>query len=164
MFWDQVFEEKRQRSLWQNLRHWLSLLLQLIFVGLLGFALADPLWRAQSDAGQQLILIVDNSASMQCVDPDTGVSRLQEAIEEASQVAAGLRQGDQIALMTAGNSVRVIVGMTDFGPAIEDGLATIQPTDGPTRIEEAIEAARRLANDSERRRVVVLSDACVDES
>ena len=163
LFWDQVFEEKRQRTLWQNLRHWLSLLLQLALVGLLGFALADPLWRSQSDAGQELILVIDNSASMQAVDPDSGRTRLQEAVDEAQQVAAGLRQGDRIALITSGTSVRVPMGMTDFAPTAEEALDKIEPTDGPTRVREAIEAARRLSTDPERRRIVVFSDGCISE-
>ena len=161
LFWDQVFEQTRQRSLWQNLRHWISLLLQLAFVGLLGFALADPLWNSQEDTGQDLILVVDNSASMRAVDPATGNTRLQEAIEQASDVAGTLRSGDNIALITAGGSVRVVVGMSDFAPTVQEALLEIEPTDGPTRIGEAITAARRLAADDEKRRIVVFSDGGV---
>ena len=122
LFWEQVFEQKRQRSLWQNLRHWMSLLLQLFFVGLLGFAIADPLWSSQEEKGQDLILVVDNSASMQAVDPTSGKSRLEEAIEQASDVAGTLRAGDNIALVTAGSSVRVVVGMSDFAPTVQEAL------------------------------------------
>lgn len=162
LFWDQVFEQKRQRSLWQNLRHWMSLLLQLLLVGFLGFALADPLWNSQEDTGQDLILVVDNSASMRAVDPDSGKSRLALAIEQAGDVAGTLRAGDNIALVTAGGSVRVVVGMSDFAPTVQDALLEIQPTDGPTKIGEAIAAARRLASDDEKRRIVVFSDGCVE--
>ena len=42
MFWDQVFEEKRPRAIWQRLRHLVSLLVQLAFLGLLVAALSDP--------------------------------------------------------------------------------------------------------------------------
>ena len=163
LFWDQLFDEKRQRSLWQKLRHWLSLLLQLILVGLLCLALGDPLWESQTHSGQELILIIDNSASMQATDPTSGETRLETAMDRAMDVAQGLRQGDKIALITAGSRVHVVVGMTDFAPAIEDALATIQPTDGPTRIDESIEAARRLSSDPLRRRVVVFSDACLPQ-
>ncbi len=163
LFWDQVFEEKRQRSLWQNLRHWLSLLLQLAVVALVVFALVDPTRSLQSDTGQELILIVDNSASMQVVDPLTNRSRLQDAIDQADQIAAGLRQGDQAALMTAGCSIRVVTGMTDFAPAIREGLSSIEPTDGPTRVIQAIGEARRLSNDVDRRRMIVFSDVCLPD-
>jgi len=158
LFWEQIFEEKRQRSLWQNLRRWLSLLLQLVFVSLLVFALADPLWRWQADSGQEVILVVDNSASMQAVEPETGQTRLQLAVDRAASLARGLRQGDQMALVTAGTTVRVVVGMSDFAPAIEEAIHSIQPTDGPTQIGAAIEAARRLADKNDRRRIVVITD------
>ncbi|WP_182865964.1 vWA domain-containing protein [Rhodopirellula sp. JC639] len=163
LFWDQVFEQKRQRSLWQNLRHWISLLLQLVFVTLLGLAIADPLWNSQEDTGQDLILVVDNSASMRAVDPASGKSRLQQAIERASDVAGTLRSGDNIALITAGASVRVVVGMSDFAPTVQEALLEIQPTDGPTRIGEAIAAARRLAADDQKRRIVVFSDGGIPD-
>ncbi|QDT02597.1 hypothetical protein K227x_09750 [Rubripirellula lacrimiformis] len=163
LFWDQLFEEKRQRSLWQNLRHWLSLLLQLVFVALVVLALADPLWRSQDDSGHEWILVVDNSASMQAIDPETGQTRLQLAIQRAIGVARGLRPGEQMALVTAGSSVRVLVGMSDFAPAIEDALASIDSTDGPTRVREAIEAARRLADDEQRRQIVVFSDLGISD-
>lgn len=164
LFWDQIFEEKRQRSLWQNLRRWLSLLLQLIFVALVAFALADPLWKWQADSSQEFILVVDNSASMQAVEPESGKTRFQLAIDRAASLARGLRQGDKMAIVTAGTSVRVVAGMSDFAPAIEDALRTIEPTDGPTRVGEAIEAARRLADDDDRRRIIVLSDRATNET
>jgi hypothetical protein len=163
LFWDQVFEQKRQRSLWQTLRHWVSLLLQLALVGLLGFALADPLWNSQQDTGQDLILVVDQSASMQTVDPQSGQTRLQMAIDRATDIAGTLRSGDNLALVTAGNSVRVVVGMSDFAPTVQEALTTIEPTDGPTAIGAAISAARRLAGDDRKRRIVVFSDGGVED-
>lgn len=160
LFWDQIFEEKRQRSLWQNLRHWLSLLLQLIFIALLVMALTDPISSSQQQSGQELILVIDNSASMQTVDEESGKSRLELAKEEAIKLAQGLRAGDSAAVMTAGSRVQVISGMTDFGPTVTEAVQTIESTDGPTNIDQAILAARRLSPDADRRRIVVLSDAC----
>ena len=160
LFWDQIFEEKRQRSLWQNLKHWLSLLLQLIFIGLIVLALTDPISRWQQQSGQELILIIDNSASMQSIDSESGKSRLELAKEEAIQLAQGLRAGDSAAVMSAGSRVQVVSGMTDFGPTVSEAVEKIQATDGPTKIEQAITAARRLSTDANRRRIVVISDAC----
>ncbi|MCC9599355.1 BatA and WFA domain-containing protein [Stieleria sp. JC731] len=158
LFWEQIFEQKRQRSLWQNLRHWVSLLLQLAFVAFLGFALADPLWNSQEDRGQDLILVVDNSASMGAVDPETGTTRLDAAISQASDMASTLRNGDNIALITAGTSVRVVVGMSDFAPTVVEAIDKIRLTDGPTQVKQAVAAARRLASDPERRRIVIFTD------
>ena len=68
LFWQQIFEEKKPRSLWQRLRHLLSLLVQLAFLGLLVFALADPIFRWQQARARRLVLVVDNSASMNATD------------------------------------------------------------------------------------------------
>lgn len=158
LFWDQIFEEKRQRTLWRNLRHWLSLLVQLLIVTLVVIALADPLWNLNDDSGQELILIVDNSASMQAVVEETGRTRLEDAIEKAHGYLKSVRAGDHCLLLSAGSTVDVVVGRTDFAPAVAEGLARITPTDGPTRVVEAVEMAKRLCNDEERRRILVFSD------
>src|SRR5579884_672831 len=68
LFWEQIFEEKKPRSLWQRLRHLISLLLQLAFLALLVFALADPIFRWQQARARRIVLVVDNSASMNAVD------------------------------------------------------------------------------------------------
>src|SRR4029079_15942634 len=43
IFWQQVFDEKLPRSLWQKLRHLLSLLVQLLFLFSLILALSQPM-------------------------------------------------------------------------------------------------------------------------
>lgn len=161
LFWDQLFDQKRQRSLWQRLRHWLSLLLQLAFLLLIVGALIDPLWKGQRENARQVVIVLDNSASMQAKTGD-GATRFDQAKEEAQGVVASLRDGDEIAFVTAGGSVRVVVGMTDFGPAVRDAIDATEVNDGPTRILEATEAARRLTRSGKKRDLVVITDLCFD--
>lgn len=163
LFWDQLFDQKRQSSWWQRLRHWLSLLLQLAFLLLVVGALADPLWTDQADEAGQIVIVVDNSASMAAATDD-GSTRFEKARLEALAVVAGLRDGDEVALVTAGGTVRVPVGMTDFTPAVRDAIGELTLTDGPTRVREAIDAARRLTRSPERRHIVVISDACFEDA
>lgn len=163
MFWDRLFDEKRQRSFWQRLRHLLSLLLQLAFLLLVVAALVDPLWQGQQEDARQVVIVLDNSASMNAVD-DAGESRLERARQEALGVVSALRSGDEAALVTAGSTVRIAVGMTDFGPAVRDAIQAIEPTDGPTRVSEAIEAARRLTRAPQRRELVIISDFCFEDA
>ncbi len=161
LFWVKLFDEKRQRSLWNRLRHWASLLLQLAFLGLVVTALVDPLWSGQRENARQVVIVLDNSASMQTTTTD-GTTRFEAACESAMEILSGLRDGDEIALMTAGSTERVVVGMTDFAPAIRDAIREIDVTDGPTRVREAIDTARRLTRSPDRREIVVISDFCFD--
>jgi len=161
LFWDQLFDQKRQRSWWQRLRHWLSLLLQLAFLFFVIAALTDPLRVGQQNAARQVVVIVDNSASMAAIGDD-GQTRWEAARKKALGIVAGLRGGDEVAVVTAGSSVRVPVGMTDFAPAARDAIGVLQLTDGPSRALAAIDAAKRLTRSPERRRIVLISDGCFE--
>ncbi len=163
LFWDQLFDEKRQRSLWQRLRHLLSLLLQLAFLALLVGAIVDPLWRGQRQQTKQVVIVLDNSASMAATELG-GVSRFEQAKAKALQSINSLRDGDEVALVTAGSNVRVVVGMTDFVPAIREAINQLAVTDGPTKVAEAIATAKRLTRSPDRRLIVVFSDLCFDSA
>lgn len=142
LFWDQVFDDRRQRRWWQNLRRWLSLMLQLLFVVIVAVALADPVLKDRT-ASLETILVIDNSASMNAVDQN-GQTRLEIAKRRAGELANQLRPGDSMAVVTAGSTVGVAAGMGDFSPAVIEAIDGIEPTDGPTRLEEAIQTARRM--------------------
>src|SRR5947208_16303834 len=64
IFWRQIFEEKKPRSLWQRLRHLLSLLVQLALLLLLIFALEQQFFDWEATEARRVVLVVDNSASM----------------------------------------------------------------------------------------------------
>jgi hypothetical protein len=64
IFWRQIFDEKKPRSLWQRLRHLISLLVQLALLVLLVTALAEPFFSWEAQSAQRIILVLDNSASM----------------------------------------------------------------------------------------------------
>jgi hypothetical protein len=163
LFWQQIFEEKKPRSLWQRLRHLLSLLLQLAFLSLLVFALADPIFRWQQARARRIVLVVDNSASMNA--HDVLPSRLAAAKAEGRRLIDGLRLGDELAIIAAEAQPRVVCGSTDHQRTLRIALESIAPTEGPTRVVESVALARRLLSGSEKlRKVVVLSDGSYDRA
>src|SRR6186997_3439513 len=68
IFWQQIYDEKSPRSLWQQLRHWLSLLLQIVWLMLLVLALAEPFLLSTAWQARRTVLVIDNSASMNAID------------------------------------------------------------------------------------------------
>src|SRR5947199_7944880 len=100
IFWRQIFDEKKPRSLWQRLRHLVSLLVQLALLALLVAALTEPVFSWETLNARRVILVLDNSASMNATDVPP--SRLAKAKEEAHRVVAGLRYTDEMAVVTAG--------------------------------------------------------------
>ncbi len=166
IFWRQIFDEKKPRSLWQRLRHLVSLLVQLALLALLVAALAEPFLASEANNSRRVILVVDNSASMNATDVEP--SRLAKAKEEAHEIIKGLRARDEMAIVAAGTQPRVVCGLTGHQKTLRTFLDEIGPTEGPTKLAEAMALARRLAAGTEgggkECRIVVVTDGCAEEA
>lgn len=162
IFWRQIYDEKRPRSLWQILRHLLSLLIQIIWLLLLVFALTEPFFTWEILQARRLILVVDNSASMRATD--VAPTRLEVAKQLGRQAISGLRFRDEMAIVAAGVQPQVVCGLTGHERTLQTALAAIPPTDGPTRVADAVELGKRLLANAKHGRVVVLSDGCFADS
>lgn len=156
LFWRQIFEEKQPRSIWQRLRHLLSLLVQLAFLALIVGALAEPIFRWEIREARRIVLIVDNSASMNATD--VAPTRLDAAKAAAGPLIEGLRSRDELAILSAGTQPQVRSGLTGHQSTLRAALAAIPPTDGPTMVKESVELARRLLADQPRRKIVLVTD------
>ena len=156
IFWQQIFDEKRPRSLWQQLRHWLSLLVQIIWCILLVLALAEPYFNWEILQARRLILVIDNSASMNATD--VSPTRLDAAKKAANLLVASLRFRDEVAVITAGTQPQVVCGLTGHERTLQTAIGSISRTDGPTRVPEAIELGKRLLGDAKHGQVILYSD------
>ncbi len=165
LFWRQIFEEKKPRSLWQRLRHLISLLVQLAFLVLLVGALAQPFFAWEIDAARRVVLVIDNSASMNATDVEP--SRLAKAKELGQRVIDGLRARDEMAIIAAGTQPQVICGLTGHQRTLHEHLAAVPASDGPTRLAESVALAGRLVSDdkgdAKHVQVIVLTDGCAKE-
>ncbi len=159
LFWRQIYDEHQPRSIWQRMRHWLSLLAQVTLILLLVLALADPFFAWETRQLRRIVVIVDNSASMNATD--VSPSRLAAAKDEALRVIRGMRFRDELAVVTAGGSPRVVCGFSSHGRTLSHAVDDVVSTDNPTRVTEAVELARRLLGerqDEHQREIVVLTD------
>ena len=166
IFWRQIFDEKKPRSLWQRLRHLVSLLVQLALLALLIAALAEPFLASEAKNSRRVILVIDNSASMNATDVEP--SRLAKAREEAHEIIKGLRARDEMAIVAAGTQPRVVCGLTGHHKTLRMALDEVGPTDGPTKLNDAMALARRLAAETEgggkECRIVVVTDGCAEDA
>src|SRR5262249_50941544 len=142
--------------------HLLSLLLQFLMLLLLVAALAEPFFSWEVLEARRVVLVIDNSASMNATD--VGPSRLARAKQEARRVAEGIRFRDEMAVVTAGTEPRVACGLTGHRSSLLAAVDAAPPTDGPTQVEEAVALARRLLADGPNGKVVVVSDGCFPKS
>ncbi|MCA9010311.1 MAG: BatA and WFA domain-containing protein [Planctomycetaceae bacterium] len=161
LFWKQIYEEKPPRSIWQHFRHLVSLLLQLLILLLIILALADPYFSWQMLQARRLVLVIDNSASMRAAD--VAPSRLEAAKAAAIDIIDGLRYRDEVAVVLAGSSPEVLIGMSSHAPSLCQAIERIAFSDNSTGLKTAIDLGRQLIGEHPHGQVIVLTDGAVDD-
>lgn len=168
LLWRKTVDDFRVNSLWQRLRRSLLLWLQLLAAALIALALLRPGWRGVGLSAGRLVILIDNSASMQATD--VRPSRLDEAKRRAAELIDQL--DDQVAMLISFSDVaRVEQPFTSDRAALRRRLAAIGPSQRRTSLTEALQLAAGLASSARsavdrdeqnaparRTRLVVLSD------
>ncbi|MBC8870073.1 MAG: VWA domain-containing protein [Planctomycetes bacterium] len=145
-----------RRPAWFVLRFWLSLAAQVFILLLIVAALAEPYWKAVFDARRNIALVVDVSASMSATDGQS--SRFEAMREEAKRLTNEMRRGERMMLVSAGSLIRTECRLTDDQEALLDAIESLEPTDGSTRIRQAVELAQSVLEGQSNLRIIVLAD------
>ncbi len=125
------------------LRKNLLLFLQLLAAFLLSLALARPFLFALAPAGQQYVLILDNSASMQATDVQP--SRLEAARSEAAQfIARRLRPEDTALILQTSPRAQILCRLIHDPALLRAALGQVAPTDAPGDMAGALTLAQSL--------------------
>ncbi|MCE3018515.1 MAG: BatA and WFA domain-containing protein [Pirellula sp.] len=144
LLWRKTLEDIHVNSIWQRLRKNLLLYLQLAFLALLILACLRPGWSGQDRIGERRIYVIDNSASMQATD--TSPSRLELAKEKVKNLLSETASDDVGMVIAFSDRADVRQGFTKDKTRLLAAVDSIQPTNHPTDISEALRAAAGLAN------------------
>lgn len=156
MFWDLVLREKESTALFQRLKQWLALLLALLFMTLLALALGRPQLAFMEKRARDVVLIIDNSASMNATD--VAPSRLEAAKARASDLVRRLRYNDRMMVVSCGNRPVVEIPFTGHQRSLLEAIEGIQPTEVPTDLRGAVELARSFTHPRRRVERIVITD------
>ncbi len=156
LFWEQIFREKQTTSLFQKLKHLLSLLLQLLFLALLVLALARPQFAFMTKSARQIILIIDHSASMNALDGT--LSRLESAKQEALRMVDNLRFIDEMMVVSCHTQPIIHSPFTNHQKSLRGAVESIVPTDVKTDLQPALTVAHSVAQTKPNPEIIVFSD------
>src|SRR5262245_43202419 len=142
--WKKAIEDLHVNSLFQWLRQNVLLLLQLLLFIVFLYSLLGFRYHGAKLQTRHYILMIDNSASMSA--KDVAPSRLDWAKEEALKEIDAAGDSDVGMVIAFNSKATTLQGYTNNRAKLRDAVRSIEPTNRPTRIEEALSLAESLAN------------------
>jgi hypothetical protein len=168
--WAPAGGQPRSERLARRLRRWLSLLLQMLFAGLLLLAAADPRRADAGRAGRTLLLLVDRSASMSAgdgaeetararlVDRTDDHTRLAQARRVARAIATELGAGDRAMIASFASGVAADSGLDDDGGRLGAAIDRIAASQEPADLGRALRFAAAVLRGRPRPTLIIVSD------
>lgn len=155
--WQQILTQRKSTTLFQRLRHLLSLLLMLLaFVGMV-MMMARPQFGEQSR--QDLLIVIDHSGSMNSIDH--GKTRLELAKTKARDMVQALNGRQRAAIAVMDHELVYLCHLTDDTRKLTDAIDTITP--GYVAVgNSALKQIGQQPSWARQHRVIVLSDGCFD--
>lgn len=122
--WRQVLSDKSPSRLWERLRNLVSLLMMAAAFAAIALAMAGP--RLGDTRADDLLIVVDNSASMAAADG--GAPRIEAAKSEARDLARGMNGSQRAAVATLAGRLRYASHLSDNPRELIAAIDRIQPT------------------------------------
>jgi hypothetical protein len=158
LLWKKTIQDIQANAPFQRLRRNILLLLQLIVLGGVLAAVAQPQFHGEISAGKQRVILIDRSASMAATDGDadhTGsqagaMTRLAKAKESALKLVDSLREpgvlgtgvADQAMVIAFDTTAEVRQQFTGDKAQLRAAIGSIEVSDAPSQLSEALRLAR----------------------
>ncbi len=161
LLWQKVLQDRRANAPWQRIQRNLLLLLQLLILLLIVLALARPFRTVEANVQGNVILLIDDSASMQTTD--TPPNRLTAAKNEAITTIRALRPGDTVSVIAVADVPQPLI----TGDAVanrrelESTIRNLPPTASAANWDTALALAAASAASIPNSTVVVITDGAL---
>lgn len=145
--WQQVLKDIEVNTPWQKLKKNLLLFLQLLSILFLVFALSDPYLYTKGGMYSNLVIIIDNTGSMNA--RQGGETRFTKAKQLAEEMINHSGTKANITLLTVDRSPRVEIGKTtDKGEAVSK-LRALKPDNSSGNINDSVSLVRAMVKQYE---------------
>ncbi len=162
--WQAILSEASTRSLWQRLKRWLSLIVQLLVLVLLLFALRDPRPADEAVEGRHVVIMVDTSASMAAVAMPGGRDRMEAARERALTEFDGLDADDRVMLVRVDGNVRPLTPFVRPSSSVRRMLVDLDYSATTADWDAALVLAERSLLGKSRPESVMITDGAWSET
>ncbi|MDD3024171.1 MAG: VWA domain-containing protein [Syntrophomonadaceae bacterium] len=154
--WDQVLRDMEASTPWQRLKKNILLILQLLAAFLLLIALSRPLLAGGGNAGRDLFVVLDCSASMMATDVQP--SRFAEAQRQAGRLIDEMAARDQMTLIAMGDQPRILLAASNDQLRLRQALDDVRVSTGQAALEPVLDLLASLSENSKRGLALIFTD------
>ena len=156
--WKRSMEDLHVNAPFQRLRKSILFLLQLIALCLLIFAVWRPRCDQDVEAGRNIIVVIDQSASMNAIEK--GRPRFEFAREQALALVEALRPGDRMQILSFASKTTTVQPLSPDRGLLAAKLRALEPTSMSTDLAQALLVANAMASTLQAVEVHVIGDGC----
>lgn len=131
----------KKKMPWQILRRSIIFILQLLTLVLIALIASRPTMTI-SGKGEEWVLIVDGSASMQTKTGDT--TRFERAVDEAISLASEMEYGNKATVIYTGDRTSYMINRSDSSVQVVNVLESLTCSDFPADFDNALALARLI--------------------
>ena len=161
LLWRTVERPVTSASPWRMVPLSWLLLLQLLVVGLLAVAIADPVRVEETRLAGHTVFLIDGSGSMLALDGDP--DRITDARARAVEVRRGLPSDGVASVIEVGPQPRVLLSASGDADAFDEAVATVRATSGRADFASAFALAEGLETANAPIGFVLVSDGGLSE-
>lgn len=154
--WRHAIQDVQANAPFQKLRKNLLLFIQIGVVLLTIAALARPFAHVTGLTGQNIVIIIDSSASMNSTD--VSGSRFDEAKRLAIGTLNRMGRGDSMLVIAAAAKTRVTSSFTSDRKSLAAAISALRPKDTRANLREAMVLGLSLVAKKKNPQIVVISD------
>ena len=160
MLWQEIYKNLEAKTPFEKLKQNILMYLQIILMLLLIFALMAPALKRGGLAGENVILVVDTSASMEYLF-DGESSRLEYSIKEAKREIDGLSESAVVTLVSCGSEAAVVYQGSDK-TTVKSRLSKLEITEEAGNLSLAAGVVNSLITGMDNVQVICYTDTDFD--
>ncbi len=151
ILWKNVFRMSRSKTVFEKFLHEILMYLEIVAALLLVLGLMSPYLKKGNALGGNVILIIDNSLSMQHKDKN-GRTRLELAKDSAMEYADSMN--GNVTVVSCSDRADVLLANSTEKGKVKSAIAAVEPTDKEGELSEAESIIATFEADN----IVVFSD------